>query len=107
MFKPVSMVEGKSIASPEEDFRRARRVEQYRISDRALYIPNGLRWSYIPLDEIREAEPSHRVVSAGKCVAVTEKRPTLSVKTQAGSFRFPLERQESLTLLLKVIRGDG
>ncbi len=107
MFKAVSMVEGKSIASPEEDFRRARRVEQYRISEAALYVPAGLRWSYLPLSEILEAEESHYTVTAGKCVAVREKRPTLSVKTQAGSFHFPLERQESLTLLLNAIQGGS
>ena len=107
MFKPVSMLEGKSIASPEEDFRAARRVEQYRLGKAALYIPAGLRWNYLPLSEIRKAEESHRSVTAGKCVAVTEKRPTLLVETEAGSFHFPLERQESLQLILAAIRGEN
>ena len=49
MFAPTSLLEGKSIPDPAEDLKKARRVEQYRLGARALYIPEGLRWRYLPL----------------------------------------------------------
>ena len=62
MFKPTSILEGKTIDAPEADFRAAKRVEQYRISDKALYIPAGLKWTYLPLSAVESVEESHRCV---------------------------------------------
>ena len=104
MLRPNCLLPGKEIASPEEDFRRAKRIEQYRVSEQALYIPAGLRWNYIPLREVREAEESHRSVTAGKCVAVTEKRPSLLLHTGEESFQLNLEKGQSLDALLAAVR---
>lgn len=106
MAAPTCLLAGKSIPDPAADLKGARRIEQYRLGDRALYIPAGFHWSYLPLAEILEAEESHRSVTAGKCVAVTEKRPTLLLKTAEGSFPLPLEKRQSLQLLLSAIRGE-
>ena len=100
MFKPTCLLPGKELAAAEADFKAARRVEQYRLGAEAVYIPAGLRWNYLPLREIVSAEESHRSVTAGKCVSVTEKRPTLLLKTETASFPLPLEKRESLELLL-------
>ena len=43
-------------------------------------------------------------MTAGKCVAVTEKRPTLQLDTETESFLLPLERPESLRLLIDAVR---
>lgn len=104
MARFTSLLEGKEIRTPEEDFRKAKKVEQYRIGERAVYLPAGLRWNYLPLAEIREAEEAHRAVTAGKCVAVTERRPTLWLKTEGGTVTLDLERPASLPLLLEAIR---
>ncbi len=105
MFQPTCLLDGKAIDAPAEDFRTAQRVEQYRISARALYLPSGLRWTYLPLREIRSAEASHRVVSAGKCVSVVEHRPTLLLTCDGGEYKLNLERTESLQKLLDAIRA--
>ena len=107
MAEPKSLIAGTSLASAAEDFKSAARVEQYRVSKNALYIPAGFRWNYIPFSAVEEAEESHRCITAGKCVAVTEKRPTLALKTAAGEFSVPLEKQESLRKILAAIRGEG
>ena len=104
MFAPTSLIEGISLASPAEDFKTARRVEQYRVSSAALYIPAGFRWNYIPFSAIQTMEESHFSVTAGKCVAVTEKRPSLHLDTAGGSFDLPLEKAESLQTVLNAIR---
>ena len=104
---PTSLIEGYHLASPAEDFKTARRVEQYRVSGEALYIPAGFRWNYIPFSAIRTAEESHFSVTAGKCVAVTEKRPSLHLDTAGGSFDFPLEKAASLQAVLDAIRKEA
>ena len=104
MAKFTSLLEGKEIENPAEDFRAAQRVEQYRLGPEALYIPAGLRWNYLPLREIQEAEEAHRSVTAGKCVAVTERRPTLLLKTESQTFTLNLERPASLKPFLDALQ---
>ena len=104
MFAPTSLINGKSIADPAADLRSASRIEQYRVSSQAIYIPSGLRWTYIPLAEGRGIEESHRVVSAGKCVSVVEHRPVLEVRTDQESFKMNLEKDASIQTLLGLVR---
>ena len=104
MFTPTSLLEGKQIEDPAADLRGAKRVEQYRVSSRALYLPSGLRWTYIPLSEVREIAESHRSVSAGKCVSVVERRPVLEVRTEQETFKLNLEKAASVETLLRILR---
>ncbi len=97
------MIEGKEIENVKEDFRNSDRVEQFRISSRALYMPEGLRWKYIPLTEIQTADESFRVISAGHCVPVREKRPEIDLSTPAGVIHVSLEKQESMKKILDAI----
>ena len=106
MFTTGSMLEGKEIPDVKEDFRQARRVEQYRISDKALYLPEGLRWRYVPLSEIRKADESFRVISAGHCVPIREKRPELDLETTAGTVvHLQLEKEESMQMILNALKA--
>lgn len=103
MFTPTSLLDGKRIDDPAADFHGAKRVEQYRVSAQAIYIPSGLRWTYIPVSEIRGIEESHRVVSAGKCVSVVEHRPVLEVRTDQETFKLNLEKTASIETLLATV----
>ncbi len=103
MFKPSCLVPGREIEELSEDFRGALRVEQYRVGKLALYLPAGLRWNYIPLSAISRAAEAHRVINAGHCVTVREKRPTLDLETEAGPFVLNLEKAESLPRLLSAL----
>ena len=103
MAKPVCMVPGKELTDAAEDFRSAKRIEQYRISGKALYFPEGLRWKYLPFSAIDRAEESFRVISAGHCVPVREKRPELDLMTPSGPIHLQLEKQESMRLILEAL----
>ncbi len=103
MAAPTSLLEGKTIENVKEDFRAARRVEQYRLGQDALYLPKGLRWEYIPLAEIRSAQASRRVVSAGHCVTVREEKPAVDLQTDAGVVTLNLERKENMQLILDAV----
>lgn len=103
MFSPTSLLTEKTLEDPAADFRAAVRVEQYRVSAQAIYIPSGLRWTYIPVSEIRGLTESHRVVSAGKCVSVVEHRPVLEIRTDPETFKLNLEKTASMETLLQYL----
>ena len=106
MFEPKSLIAGKELAAQKDDFNIAERVEQFRVSRQAVYIPAGLRWNYILFSEVRGTEYSHRNITAGKCVAVTEQRPVLILKTDDQSFPLAFEKPESMEKLLSAISGN-
>ncbi len=90
-----------------EDFRTAARIEQYRISSQALYFPEGLRWKYLPLQDIDKAEESFRVISAGHCVPVREKRPELDLTVGTDTVHLQLEKPESMQHVLRMLRATS
>ena len=105
MFEPLPMVEGLTIENAKEDFRAAEKVEQYRISSRALYLPEGLKWKYLPLGAVKKAEESYRVVSAGHCVTVREKKPEIDLMTDTGPVHLQLEKQDSMRRIIDRIQS--
>ena len=105
MFAPKPLLEGKTIDNAAEDFRSAKKVEQYRAGKAALYLPEGLRWNYIPYSQILSAEQSHRVISAGHCVTVREEKPAVDIHTENGLTTLNLEKRESMQILLDAIRA--
>ena len=106
MFTPECMIRGKEIENVKEDFRTAQRVEQYRVSGKALYLPEGLRWKYLPISEIRKADESFRVISGGHCVPIREKRPELDLDTEAGKIHLQLEKTENMQLILNALKQE-
>lgn len=103
MFKPRCLIKGKELANVEEDYRASVKIEQYRVGKEALYLPEGLRWNYLPFSEIRSAADSHRVVTAGHCVTVREERPALQLETSLGFLTLNLEKADSLPKLLQLL----
>ncbi len=103
---PETLIPGCELKDPRSDLRTAVRVEQYRLGKEALYIPAGLRWKYIPLRAIREVSASHRTVSAGHCVTVQVRTPSLEIITEAGTFDLDLEKQASLERFLAVLSPE-
>ncbi len=105
MFTPVPMIEGKTIENVKEDFRTAEKVEQYRVGKEAVYLPEGLRWKYLPYSEITKAEESFRVISAGHCVPVREKRPEIDLTYAGGTAHLSVEKQDSMQKLLEALKS--
>ena len=100
------LIPGRELADPREDFRAARKIEQYRLGALALYLPRGLSWEYIPLDALDKAERSHRVISAGHCVTVREEKPALDLWAGEKSWTLNLEKPASAQSLLDALRKD-
>ncbi len=104
MAKLVCVIPGKELSNPDRDFRSAVRVEQYRISGEALFIPEGFHWKYYPLSAVDKAEESFRVISAGHCVPVREKRPELDLTVGSEIVHLQLEKETSMQTILSAIK---
>lgn len=104
MAVPSCMIPGKTIDNLSEDFRSAVKVEKYRFGKEALYVPEGLRWKYLPYAAIEKAEESFRVISAGHCVPVREKRPEIDLATENGTVHIQLEKQDSLRKVMGFLK---
>ena len=109
MAKFTCLLPGKELPDVKEDFRAARKLEQYRLGEKALYLPRGFSWEYIPRSEIRRAENTHRVISAGHCVTVREEKPAVDLVTDSGVFTLNLEKRSSAETVLGALgnqKGD-
>ena len=96
MPKLINMVPGTEVEGINDDFRSSQKIEQYRLGKKALYIPEGFRWNYIPLQAIKEADESFRVISGGHCVPIREKRPELDLNTEIGTIHLQMEKENSM-----------
>ncbi len=103
MAKFNSLIPGTEITGAAEDFRGALKVEQYRVGKEAVYLPAGFKWEYIPTAAITAAEDSHRNITAGHCVTVTERKPAVELTTAAGGFTLKLEKQDSVGKILDAL----
>lgn len=103
MAKYNSLIPGVELADAAEDFRSAVKVEQYRIGKNAVYIPAGFKWDYVPLCAVSAAEDSHRSVTAGHCVTVTERKPAVELVTETGIITLNLDKSESVQKILDAI----
>lgn len=104
MFEPKCLIPGTEIENVRADFRTAKRIEQYRVGETALYMPEGLRWNYIPLAEIQKAEEGIRVLPGGHCNPIRAKKPELEITTASGKHALPLDRPENLVKILNILR---
>ncbi len=103
MAKFTSLVPGVEIDNAAEDFRGSCKIEQYRVGRAAVYLPAGFKWEYIPLSAVVSADGSHRSVTAGHCVTVTERKPAVALVTGSGSFTLNLDKSESVRKILDAI----
>ena len=103
MAKFNSLIPGTELEDPARDFRAAIKVEQYRVGKAAVYIPSGFSWNYVPLASLRTAEDTHRSVTAGHCVTVTEIKPAVDLVTDSGRFTLNLDQGESIQKILDAI----
>ena len=103
MAKFSTLVPGAEINEPAGDFRGAIKVEKYRIGKEAVYVPAGFSWNYIPGFAIKSADSSHRSVTGGHCVTVTEIKPAVDLMTDAGAFTLELDRKDSMQKVLNAL----
>lgn len=100
---------GSTVANPGRDARSGKVIEQYRISDSALYVPEkGLSWRYLPLDAIRGVIPGHTVEEENSIMAEYRvEKPTIRVIYQGGVEILRLESQKNADQLFQLLRAHS
>ena len=80
LLKPKALFPEHVIADPAADFRTARRIERYRVSDSAVYIPAGFIWQYFPLSAVtRASRARRRVESETSMTGWSDEYPAIAV----------------------------
>ena len=91
---------------PKGDFRTSEVIEQYHLSDRAIYIPDkGFSWRYLPLDRIRGVIPGKESRDEDSAMGGYHiEMPTIRLIYQGGTEVLTIENRrqaEELFALLK------
>ncbi|MCR5799195.1 MAG: hypothetical protein K6G69_03890 [Lachnospiraceae bacterium] len=80
IFNPKPLKEQYVMEDAAADIKRAARMEKYRVSDRAVYIPAGLMWEYLPMSCIHEVRRAKRSVSAeNSCIPFDQDLPAITL----------------------------
>ena len=106
MAVPRTLVPGCTVEGAGDDLASAVRIEKYRLGEKAVYLPEGFKWNYIPRSLIREMSSFETNVRAGHCVTVRITRPTLELKTDSGTFRLDFDREERLEKMREMLSPD-
>ncbi len=91
-----------------EDFRESRRLEKYRLGEKALYIPAGFRWHYLPLREIGEYRPVTRLIESDNGVApFSMEVPSVRIFFHGKNEVLELEKEKSVRSFLDALEDLG
>lgn len=80
VFPPEPLETCAPIENAGADIKLSEKIEKYRISDKAVYIPCGLKWQYLPLSEIKAVNPAINLVTAESCSGFEAQLPALRVE---------------------------
>ena len=92
----------------QEDFRKSKRLEKYRIGNKALYFPSGFRWNYLPLSEITDFRQVTRLIESENGVApFAMEVQSLRLFYHGSSEVLEIEKEKSVRLLEAVLRDTA
>ncbi len=107
MMDPKPLYAGKEIENVLEDFKSARKVDKYRVSDLAIYIPAGFGWKYLRFADVTEAHPAKQNAGAPHtCIAVNYVLPAIALMAEGEKTYLELDKKESQEWLLKRLAGE-
>lgn len=80
-----SLISETRIEDPEKDFKDGQKLSRYVFGERALYIPKGFSWDYIPYSAITRVESrTQNYAAKGCCGSGVEKLPVLLIEYASG-----------------------
>ena len=76
IFKMKSLAQSHALEDAERDYQAAVRVEQFRVSDRAIYFAAFPGTQYIPFDALSQVKVRNTALSVtGTCGKIRSSRP--------------------------------
>ena len=106
-FNPL--LTGATLADPKEEFKNSKRFEKYRMSSRALFIPAGFAWNYLPLKEITRFKKVTRFITSdnGVCPFSME-APGIRIHYRDAEDLIEVEKDKNAeAMLLLIAEGSG
>lgn len=104
MFEKYIPVTGcQEIPDAKEDRKGAKRIGQYRISEKALYYADG---TYIPLAEISRMAVETMAVPTKGCCGMVLKAPALTFQAGGAKRRIMTDSEKQLQKLYEIMTGS-
>lgn len=103
--KFIPVIRDAQLDDPGADFRRAHPLEQYRVGEKALYIPDGFfKWKYIPKREIHGVIRS-KVTQTGhsKIAPYCVTKPMVRIMYHDGFVCLDMEHERNAQLLKELV----
>ena len=97
--------DNRKLEEAQEDCKAARRIDRYRVGEKALYLPYGFGWKYILKEDIIDVETSHANIRQKGCMATPLRIPAAVVTTKFGAEKLVFDRVKSLDLLVEALTG--
>lgn len=103
MFEKYSPVTGcREIPGAKEDRKTAKRIGQYRISEKALYYADG---TYIPLADIEDVKVETMTVTTKGCCGIVLNAPALTFMAGGAKQRIMTDSERQTQKLYERIRA--
>lgn len=80
VFLPKPLESNSLINDAGSDIKSSEKIEKYRVSDKAVYIPCGFSWQYLPLDNITAVHSAINLVTCESCSGFEADLPALRVE---------------------------
>lgn len=105
MFEKYMPVEGcREITDVKEDRKAAKRIGQYRVSDKAIYYADG---AYIPFADISKVEIEEMTVPTKGCCGVVLKAPALTFMAGGAKRRIMMDSEKQTKKIYELVAGTG
>ena len=94
---------GDRLEDEKADYRASRKIDRYRLSEKAFYIPMVFGWSYIPLSEIADASSATKTMTAQSCAAVRIPIPQLKLLVHDKVISFPFDNEDHAAEIVEIL----
>lgn len=103
MFEKYIPVTGcREIPEAKEDRKKAKRIGQYRISEKALYYADG---TYIPLTDISDVKVETMTVTTKGCCGVVLSAPALTFAAGGTKRRIMTDSEKQTGKIYEMLTG--
>ena len=94
---------GDVLQDPKADYRASRKIDRYRLSEEALYIPKVFGWDYVLLSGITEACSATRTMTAQSCAAVRIPIPQLRFLLHGKDISLPFDNEDNAAEIVGIL----
>ena len=108
LLKPKPLLPGAVLDGIENELRESTKYEKYRVSKRALFIPSGFAWKYLPLSEITQIKKVVRLIESDNGVCpYAEEAPGLRIHFGDQTDVLEVAKEKGVARFLEALAGGN